>query len=53
MKNCKTLDAEKVLTKLAEIWADQYGQKITDIKVTRRGSNEKIFNSVNDSASDC
>lgn len=45
MKN--ELDAEKALTTLAHIWADQYGQKITDIKITRRGSNEKISNSVN------
>ena len=43
----RTLDAEKALTILAKIWADQYGQKIQDIKITRRGSNEEIFNSTN------
>lgn len=42
-----TIDAKKALTRLAEIWADQYGQKIVDIKITRRGSNEESNSAVN------
>ena len=47
----KTPDAEKILDTLAHLWADQYGQTITNIKVTRRGSNEEIINSANNRAS--
>lgn len=45
----KKIDAEKTLTLLATLWAEQHRQKITDIKITRRGSNEEVNNSADNS----
>lgn len=45
----RTLNAEKALETLATIWAEQNGQRITDIKITRRGSNEE--NNINSAGS--
>lgn len=44
----RKIDAERVLTTLVHIWADQHSQKITDITISRRGTNEeKITNDIN------
>ena len=45
----KRLDAEKTLTVLANIWADQYGQKITSVNIVRRAGNEEVTNSSDNS----
>lgn len=43
----KKFDAEKGITLLAQLWANQNGVNI--IEVTRRGSNEEVNNSANNS----
>lgn len=43
----RRLDAEKALTNLANIYAEQNGQSCKRVSITRRVSNEEIYNSVN------